>query len=212
MQTSLYQQELGYRRKDTREPLTADNYMDYLAKEYLIPSANTYVMGLSEAERESYIDAHPWMGWDGTTCHFTVDDLHTYTGRLKDLPAFDGAGLHGECEVFGRPDQEGVHFTEYGSLQAGGNGQIDELVQMQLKLMNPMTFIRENHPGCADHFWIRLGTEDNGMSFSVAGNLAAGLEQNGRDVSLKFYWGAGHYEDQDPEDFIAWVNGLIEKE
>jgi acetyl esterase/lipase len=203
---AAYQDSLGYTRKDTGEPLTAENYMEYLAVQYLIPSAEEYLKKLTAEEREAYVQEHPWMNWDGNHCHFTVNDLHQYTGRLKGLPAFDGADLHGECEVFGRADQEGVHFTEYAAQKAGGS--VDAYVAEQLKLMNPMTFINEDNPGCAKHFWIRLGTEDNGMSFSVAGNLAAGLEKNGKDVSLKFYWGAGHYEDQDPEDFVEWVNAL----
>ena len=205
-----YQSGLGFTRSDTGEPLTAENYKEYLEKRYLIPSANEYLHKLEPKQREDYLLEHPWIRWDGNSAFFTVDELHEDTGRLKDLPAFDSPRKSGECEIFGTPSQYGENFTSFYRKACGESGAcVSELVKHQTQLMNPMTFICDDNPGCAEHWWIRLGTRDNGMSFSIAGNLAAGLEKLGKDVNLKFYWDAGHYMDLDPEDFVEWINRII---
>lgn len=193
-----YQNSLGFARKDNGQPLTAENYAEFLEANYIIPAANEYLAKLDDAAREAYLTEHPWVKWDGVTANFTIDDLHTETGRLKELPAFDSPNLTGECEIFGAPDVSGAHFSHTD----------DPHVLHQVKLMNPMHFIRTAHPGACQHWWIRLGTNDNGMSFSVAGNLAAGLEKLDKNVSLKFYWEAGHYMDLDPEDFVEWIKKI----
>lgn len=209
---SAYQASLGLVRHDTGEPLTAENYKEYLESEYLIPAANEFLSGLDEKEREKYLKESSWIEWDMNSAHFTVDRLHEEIGRRKELPAFDDPNKTGECEIFGAENVFGENFTtEYRIACGERNAGLSELVKLQAKLMNPMPFILENHPGCAEHWWIRLGTRDNGMSFSVAGNLAAGLEKAGKDVSLKFYWDAGHYVDLDPEDFVTWVNQITSK-
>lgn len=200
-----YQASLGLLRHDNGEVLTAENYMDYLAKEYLIPSANAYLQALDEPARTAYLAEHTWLNWDGETACFTVDDLHARTGRRKSLPAFDSFILGAECAVFGDSAQEGAHFTRFAIEHTGGEGDVADLVKEQVRLMNPMYFLLEGNADYASHWWIRLGAEDNGMSLSVAGNLAAALEKRNKDVDMKFYWGAGHYTDLDPEKFIVWV-------
>lgn len=209
-QFPAYQASLGLRRHDNGEALTADNYMDYIAKEYLIPAANEYLRALDESARTAYLAEHAWLNWDSETTCFTVDDLHARTGRRKFLPAFDSFTLDAECKIFGDGTQDGIHFTQFSIDQTAGEGIVSDLVKEQVRLMNPMSFLLEGNTGCADHWWIRLGTEDNGMSFSVAGNLTAALERLNKDVSMKFYWGAGHYTDLDPEDFIAWVKHITD--
>jgi acetyl esterase/lipase len=203
-----YQASLGFNRRDNNAPLTADNYPEYLAKEYLIPSANSFLMAMNESERSEYLEKNDWLNWNGSTTNFTLTDLHTQTGRLKGLPAFDSFNLQAECSIFGDDTQEASHFTQFSIDESGFGGTVSEYVKKQIALMNPMPFILANHDGCADHWWIRLGTRDNGMSFSVAGNLAAGLEKNGKNVSLKFYWDGRHYVDLDPEDFVEWINNI----
>lgn len=193
-----YQKSLGFVRKDNGRPLTAENYAEYLETNYIIPAANEYLIQMDDAAREAYLAEHSWVNWNGVTCSFTIDDLHAETGRLKGLPAFDNPHLTGECEIFGTPDVPGAHFSNTD----------DAYILHQVKLMNPMHFIRMPYHGACQHWWIRLGTNDNGMSFSVAGNLAAGLEKLGKNVSLKFYWEAGHYMDLDPEDFVEWIHNI----
>lgn len=184
------------------ELLTADNYGDYLAQEYLIPSANEFLRNMESEERDEYLKSRTWLNWDGESTHFTLPDLNAYAGRLKSVPAFDNPSA-GEGQVFGTEQEESVHFSDFGA-QLDGE-EVREDVRLQTKLMNPMYFLLNGGGDCAKHWWIRLGTTDNGMSFTVAGNLAAALENKGHDVSLKFYWDAGHYTDLDPEDFVEWV-------
>lgn len=199
-----YQASLGLTGHDG-ELLTADNYGDYMAQEYLIPSANEFLLAMSDSEREDYLKSRGWMNWDGESSHFTMSDLNAYAGRLKPAPAFDNRAC-GEGQVFGSELEEFVHFTDFAAKLDGE--EVREDVRLQTKLMNPMHFILNGSSDCAKHWWIRLGTMDNGMSFSVAGNLATALENHGNHVSFKFYWDAGHYTDLDPEDFVKWVCNL----
>ena len=209
---AAYQKSLGLTCRDTGEPLTADTYKAYLDRAYLIPAANAFLSEMREEQRTAYLSKYPWLKWDGGSTHFTVDDLHEDTGRLKELPAFDSPGKTGECEIFGTPDQTGENFTTaYREACGEKDTAVPVPVQKQAKLMNPLPFILNGNPGCSSHWWIRLGARDNGISFSVAGNLAAGLEKQEKDVSLKFYWDAGHYTDLDPEDFVDWIQHLTGK-
>lgn len=188
------------------EALTADNYGDYLANEYLIPSANSFLKAMPDEKREEYLAEKAWIAWDGESAHFTMRDLNKYAGRLKPAPAFDNPQQSGEGRVFGSENEEFAHFTDFSAHRDGEEVRGD--VKKQARLMNPMPFILEGNPGCAKNWWIRLGTLDNGMSFSVSCNLATALENKGCSVNYKFYWDAGHYEDLDPEDFVRWVNEL----
>ena len=74
--------------------------------------------------------------------------------------------------------------------------------------MNAMYFIRLNNDGCVRHWWLRQGSSDNHTSQTVIANLAASLENQGKDVNTFLYWDAGHGADQDAEDFIAWIGNV----
>jgi hypothetical protein len=200
-----YQASLNLKCHDGT-PLTADNYGDYMAKEYLIPSANAFLKEMDEEKRNAYLADKSWIGWDGESAHFTMSDLNEYAGRLKPVPAFDNPYQSGEGQVFGNEHEQFAHFSTFCAAMDGET--VREDVKKQTYLMNPMSFIMNGGSDCAKNWWIRLGTLDNGMSFSVAGNLATSLENKGNNVSLKFYWDAGHYTDLDPEDFVDWVCDL----
>ncbi len=203
-----YQASLQLQGKNGFGPLTADNYDRYLLQTYLFPAATRYLNGLSEDRRKEYLDNNPWITWSGGAARFTFSDFLAHIGRMKGLPAFDDFDARQpEPNLFGNRTTGSRHFTEFSLRHATGdpNARLDGDIPALLNLMNPMYFILRNHPGMAGHWWIRLGTSDAHTSFTVAANLAASLENRGKNVSALMYWDAGHGADLDAEDFIAWI-------
>jgi hypothetical protein len=191
--------------------LTADNYAGYLLQTYLFPSANRFLSGLTEDRRKEYLANNKWITWNDNNATFTFADYQAHVGRMKGLPAFDDFDLkQAENNEFGSKTTDSRHFTNFSLRHATGNpnASIDGDLQTLVNLMNPMYFIDQNNPGMAGHWWIRLGTSDAHTSLTVAGNLAASLENRNKDVSALMYWDAGHGADEDAEDFIAWVGKI----
>ncbi len=130
---------------------------------------------------------------------------------MKGLPAFDDFDARQpEPIVFGNKTTNARHFTNFSLRHTTGNDQsaIDAELQAVVNLMNPMYFIGRNSQGLAGHWWIRQGSSDNHTSLTVLGNLAASLENRGKDVNALLYWDAGHGADEDAEDFIAWIGRI----
>ncbi|MET8022792.1 subtype B tannase [Streptomyces avermitilis] len=203
-----YQASLKLRAKGFGA-LTARNLDDYLLRTYLQPSATTYLKGLSEAERSTYLAANPFITWDGTGATFTWADFLTHVGaRKKDTPAFDAFDLSaGENNEFGTGTTQARHFTLYSLRhEKAGSARLDSDLPAKLDLMNPMYhLVKERNPHRSKHWWIRVGTKDSDTSLSVVGNLAASLEQLGDDVDTLYYWDQGHGANTDAADFITWI-------
>lgn len=185
--------------------ITAENAGEYLRKEYLLDSARRYLFEeLDENERAVYLRENPWLHVTGGMVDFTWEDYLTHVGRLKPMPAYDAWDLGGECSLFGTEAENARHFTEYAQRRCVGEPMPEDL-KLQIAAMNPMPALyREDQPVC-DHWWIRLGSSDNGISFLVSCNLATRLENMEKDVDYRFYWDAGHVSDLDPDAFIRWV-------
>jgi hypothetical protein len=77
-------------------------------------------------------------------------------------------------------------------------------------MMNPMYFIQQNNTDCAQYWFIRTGTKDTATAHTIFGNLAAILENNGKDVNASLYWDGGHAVNQDPEAFVEWVSQITD--
>ncbi|GAA5699969.1 MULTISPECIES: subtype B tannase [Streptomyces] len=203
-----YQASLRLRAKGFGA-LTARNLDDYLLRTYLQPSATTYLKGLSETERSTYLAANTFITWDGTVATFTWADFLTHVGaRKKDTPAFDAFDLSaGENNEFGTGTTQARHFTLYSLRhEKGGSARLDSDLPTKLDLMNPMYhLVKEQNPHRSKHWWIRVGTKDSDTSLSVVGNLAASLEQLGDDVDTLYYWDQGHGANTDAADFITWI-------
>ncbi|KOU77657.1 Tat pathway signal sequence domain protein [Streptomyces sp. MMG1533] len=209
-QFAEYQATLKLRGLNGFGTLTARNYDEYLVKQYLEPSATTYLKSLSDSDRETYLAANTFITWSGGKATFTWADFLTHVGaRKKTTPAFDAFDLStGENNEFGKGTTETRHFTAYG-LKNDTTGltakRLDSDIPEMLNLMNPMYHLGQKNPGRSKHWWIRLGTEDSDTSLTVSANIAAAAAGLGDDVNHLYYWDQGHGANTDPGDFIQWI-------
>ncbi|MFE4965145.1 subtype B tannase [Streptomyces sp. NPDC056660] len=210
-QFAEYQASLKLRGLDGFGPLTARNYDEYLLKQYLEPSATTYLAALSDSDRETYLAANTFITWSGGQATFGWDDYLTHVGaRKKTTPAFDAFDLSaGENNEFGAGTTESRHFTAYGAKNDStglGTKRVAGDIPEKLNLMNPMYHLVEKVNGKrSKHWWIRLGTNDTDTSHVISANLAARLDNLGDDVNHLYYWDQGHGANTDPGDFITWI-------
>jgi acetyl esterase/lipase len=204
-----YQSSLGLRGRDGFGPLTADRYGEYLLQTWLRPAAGRYLSRLSDADRQTYLAAHPAIRWDGAQAGFGWDDFLDHVGaRKKAAPAFDALDLStGENNLFGLETTRARHFTDFALRRATGDASATLAADIpeKLHLMNPMGFIRDGNPGRARRWWIRVGAKDTDTSLTVVGNLATALENAGDHVDTAIYWDAGHGANEDAEAFIRWI-------
>lgn len=206
-----YQASLNLQGKNGFGTITADNYDEYLLQYYMIPSANKYLIELSDEKRKEYLENNQWITWSNNSATFAFADYVSHAGRMKGLPAFDDFDMtQAEPIEFGNETNNARHFTNFSLRQTSGNKntEIDSDLQRVVNLMNPMYFIGEDNSGCAGHWWIRHGTCDNHTSQTVITNLAISLENWNKDVNCWLYWDGGHGADEDSEDFIAWIGNV----
>ncbi|MEU2620407.1 subtype B tannase [Streptomyces sp. NPDC007157] len=210
-QFAEYQAALKLRGLDRFGPLTARNYDEYLLKQYLEPSATTYLAALSDSDRETYLAANTFITWSGGRATFDWDGYLTHVGaRKKTTPAFDAFDLSaGENNEFGAGTTESRHFTAYGAKNDStglSTKRVASDVPEKLNLMNPMFHLVEKvNERRSKHWWIRLGTNDTDTSHVISANLAARLDNLGDDVNHLYYWDQGHGANTDPGDFITWI-------
>ncbi|HBY60745.1 MAG TPA: hypothetical protein DEH78_13045 [Solibacterales bacterium] len=209
---AAYQSALKLKGRDGFGMLTAANYDRYLLQMYLYPAATRHLKALTEQQRREYLAANQWIQWtEEKGAAFTFTDFLKHVGRMKALPAFDDFEMRQpEPNVFGNRTTDSRHFTGFSLRHTTGDqkASVEAEVRQLVNLMNPMYFIGQNNKGMADHWWIRMGTSDAHTSLTVPVNLAASLENRGKNVSAQLYWDAGHGADEDAEDFIAWVGRI----
>jgi acetyl esterase/lipase len=189
--------------------LTAEAYPAYLLTAFLEPAATTYLAGLSDADRTSYLAANPWITWAGGKATFAWSDFLAHLGtRSKSAPAFDAFDLStAENSEFGDAVTNARHFTEYSLRTTTGDATatLGADLRTTIDMMNPMYFIEGANPGAAKSWFLRVGTSDTDTSPAVVGDLAAALAGHGASVDSLMYWDAGHGANQDPAAFIAWI-------
>ncbi len=206
-----YQKSLDIKGKNGFGILTADNYDKYLLQYYLAPSANKYLMELSDDERKAYLANNAWITWTEKGATFAWADYVKHIGRMKGLPAFDDFNLkQPEPDLFGNKTTPARHFTSFSLQQSPGdkNAEIDSDLKMLVNMMNAMYFIGKNNSGCADKWWLRNGTSDNHTSQTVMINLGTSLENLDKEVNAFLFWDGGHCADDDPEGLIAWIGNV----
>ena len=206
-----YQAALGLEGRDGFGPLTVETYERYLLERYLIPSASRHLASLTGADRGRYLEANDWIAWDGTSAAFAFADYLAHAGRFKGLPSFDDFDLTApEPSLFGSTTVEARHFTEFSlrHVLRDDRAQLDADIPGLVDLMNPMFFIGRRHAGCAQHWWLRRGTDETGISLTSLTNLEASLAGQGKDVDTRLFWDARHCVDEDPEGFIAWIGRI----
>lgn len=212
-QYAAYQASLNLYGNDTFGLLTAENYDKYLLQYYLFPSATAYLQSLSDEQRTAYLAKHPWIHSDSTSVSFTFSDFVQSLGRLKGLPAFDDFQLRTPSNsFFGNAFVDARHFTRFGIQYSKSTRDtaLSQEVEALVRLMNPQTYLLEEHADCAHHWWLRNGTLDNHTSFTVMTNFALLLERRGFSVDCWFYWDAGHCGDTGGEDLIEWMKKITE--
>ncbi|MEU0338992.1 subtype B tannase [Streptomyces bobili] len=191
--------------------LTARNYDEYLVRQYLEPSATTFLAALSDSARTTYLAANTFITWKNGKASFTWADFLTHVGaRKKNVPSFDAFDLStGENNEFGAGTTLARHFTAYGQKNDTTgltDKRLDSDIPELLRLMNPMYHLVDKpNSGRSKHWWIRLGAKDSDTSLTVSANLAAAAHGLGDDVSHLYYWDQGHGANTDPGDFIAWI-------
>ncbi|MET7567109.1 subtype B tannase [Streptomyces sp. NPDC005492] len=212
-QFAEYQAGLKLRGLGGFGPLTARNLDEYMVRQYLEPSATTYLAALSDSARETYLKANTFITWSGGRATFTWADFLTHVGaRKKDTPAFDAFDLSaGENNEFGAGTTLARHFTAYGAKNDStglSSKRVASDIPAKLDLMNPMYHIAQKNEGRSKHWWIRLGTSDSDTALTVSANLAAALDNLGDDVNHLYYWDQPHGANTDPGDFITWIAQL----
>jgi acetyl esterase/lipase len=210
---SVYQASLNLQGINGYGTITAENYGDYLVETYLIPSANEYLNALSNEDRETYLSDRTWINWSDNSASFSFEDFVPYIGRLKNMPAFDAFDLSAwENSLFGNSTTNARHFTNFSLQYDSGDpgAEIDGELQTIVNMMNPMYFIEQNNTDCVQYWFIRSGAADPHTAHTVLGNLAAILENTGKDVNASLYWDGGHGVNQDPEAFVAWVSEITD--
>lgn len=70
-------------------------------------------------------------------------------------------------------------------------------------MMNPFSYV--GNKGCDQHWWIRHGTTESGISRAAMVNFSTALINKGKDVDSRLYWEAMHCVDKDPAGFINWI-------
>ena len=206
-----YQASLGLQGRGGFGTLSADNYDEYLLRHYLVPSASDYLSGLDASDRDAYLAQNTWIEWDGQRAHFAFADYQLHGGRFKLIPAFDDFQMKlAEPSLFGDEKTEARHFTEFTLRKTTGDhkAEVDPEVRALTQLMNPMYFTMRDNPGCAEHWWLRRGTGESGISMTAMVNLAVSLENHGKQVDSWMFWDAMHCIDEDPEGFIAWIGEI----
>ena len=127
--------------------------------------------------------------------------------RMKDTPAFDSIHMRTpENELFGTPDIQFRHFTEYSREHSAAGGELADA--HQIKMMNPMEYIRDENSTTAKYYRIRHGAVDRDTSLSISALLTAMLREGGTKVDFAYPWGRPHSGDYDLEELFAWIDEI----
>ena len=134
------------------------------------------------------------------------------TQPLKGVPAFDsynvdGAAASGENGEFGNAQGSNVNFTSWSAEKAGT--AVSEEVKENVRLLNPLYFIGDGVSSVAPHWYIRHGARDRDTAFSVSINLAAKLQNSGKDVNFKLPWNRPHSGDYALNELFAWMAEIV---
>ena len=154
-------------------------------------------------------------------------DIPTYlayvasTQPLKTAPAFDTKGVcgqqaSGENDEFGDETGNSVNFTRYAEqkmLETCDCLPMSDTAWMEIernvRLMNPMNYIRDKQTTVAPHWYIRHGARDRDTSFPIPLNLALMLQNEGKDVNLLLAWNRPHSGDYALDELFGWIRSIL---
>lgn len=177
-------------------------FKDYI-KSFVIKSAQKE---LNKGKNLSYLKWITIVNNEVTDVDF--DKFIKFRTRMKDTPAFDNISMGTpENELFGTPEIQYRHFTEFSKNHSIVNGELSE--EAQIKLMNPMNYISDNSCTTAKNFRIRHGAIDRDTSLAISAILAVTLEMNGVNVDYDLPWGIPHSGDYDLDELFAWIDNIV---
>lgn len=168
----------------------------------------------------------------GQTTIASLGDLYHINHRSKTCLAFDCLTLiQAENCVFGSPSSvlngEGFyrHFslpdaeilasmdaemypeaTQYAS-QYQSQASLEE-VKNQVRLYNPLEYLKAGSTTFASKVRINVGSEDSDTSPAVSALLALAMKAKGIDTSYQVVWGYGHTDADIENGFESWVESI----
>ena len=194
----------------TGQVLTLDADGNGLFKEYVksfvIKSANR------QQDKGEDLSGLAWLIWENDRIKdIDFDRYVAFRTRMKKTPAFDNIAMGTpENELFGTADIKERHFTSFSCENSECAGTMAEA--QQIKMMNPMYYIRDDKAVKAKHYRIRHGAIDRDTSLAISAMLNAMLEEAGVDSELFYPWGVWHSGDYDLEELFEWIDGVCKKE
>lgn len=197
--------------RGTNQRLTIDNLGKYIVDNYLAPDATRALINMQEGERTAYLAAHPWINWDGSKASFAFEDFGKYAPRNASVPSFDDLALSQPSpNLYGDETTDSRNFTDRSIALATGepDAKAPQWLVDIVHSQNPTWHILQKHSDVAPHWWIRHGACDSCTAVAPAVLLATALENAGKDVDLRLVWDGGHCEDDDHDDFLAWVQNI----
>ncbi|MGN1377182.1 MAG: subtype B tannase [Dorea sp.] len=161
-----------------------------------------------ELDKGTDLSGMDWMTIrDGQVTAVDFDGYVRFRTRMKETPAFDNTSMGTpENELFGTPDIQYRHFTEYSCRNSKVSGKLAE--EQQIKMMNPMNYIEDEKADKAQHIRIRHGAIDRDTSLAISAMLTVKLKNNKIDAHLAYPWGKVHSGDYDLEELFTWIDEI----
>ncbi len=194
-------------KNELGQPLTLDDNGDGPLKEYvkafIINSAN------KELKKGADLSGVDWLVWEnGRVADIDFDGCVRYRTRRKPVPAFDDLVLRTSLNMlFGTADKEARHFTEFSYKHSGCGAAMAE--EKQIKMANPMCYIRDDKAVKAKHYRICHGAIDRDTSLAIPAMFNALLCEAGVDSKLLFPWDMWHAGDYDLEELFEWIDSIV---
>lgn len=179
---------------------------------------------------DSYVSKYSWLSWDGTTAKIeSVEAMlgAKYVTPLKSTLAFDSwKNDSAENLEFGSETVDVSHFdtmipavledlkdsypaeyeTYYEAFRADAE---DPAKQEQVYLLNPMNFVGNDSATKAQHFRIRVGTQDTDTSWLVGLIFGIALDnQTDATVDMSYVWDKPHTMADYEGEFCQWIDSI----
>lgn len=170
--------------------------------EYVLKSADEAMKAGENLENCGWLLSH-----EGEVIALDYEMYIDYRTRMKDTPAFDKFTLTtAENELFGSKTEERRHFTGYAMEHSRANGTMAEV--LQIKMMNPMSYVEDEKAVKAKYFRIRHGAIDRDTSLYIPLLFTMALKNQGISADLAFPWGKWHMGDYDLEQVFDEVEKI----
>jgi acetyl esterase/lipase len=208
-----YFNSLGLHTEDgtalSMNPDGSGNFTDYILTHVLTAADKAMAEGKNIMEEPGVSD---WLTVENGKAK--AADWKKYVAfrtRMKPAPAFDDIRMGtAETELFGSADQRERHFTEF-SMEHDTSGHPALADAEQIRLMNPMYYIKDARADKAPHVRIRHGAVDRDTSLAISEILYLSLRAAGVDADIAHPWGIPHAGDYDLPELFAWIDQIVKE-